>query len=210
MPTITQILDNHIRLFLLGFSSIFFSIIILVLSFVIVLSVKLYLGYWIIVWPFMRWRAQAKARSSNAPLQWCTLYASSSTVYIWFQSWSAQVFQLNGMLCWWFHPLCSWSWLAWSLGYRRLQKSSIVWEVWQWSVARPAASPIVANTMGAAGLDSVVHRAFSAGHIRCLTWGTSFSLSSSRLRRTYLRLAAEVLRLPTTAGVEETWQLIEG
>ena len=34
--------------------------------------------------------------------------------------------------------------------------------------------------------------------------GQVFSFSSSRLRRTYLCLAAEVLHLPTTAGVEET------
>ena len=40
--------------------------------------------------------------------------------------------------------------------------------------------------------------------------GQVFSLSSSRLRKTHLCLAAEVLRLPTTMGVEETRQLIEG
>ena len=41
------------------------------------------------------------------------------------QCWSTPVLQLNGVLCWWLHPLCSWSSLVWSLGYRRLQKSSI-------------------------------------------------------------------------------------
>ena len=56
----------------------------------------------------------------------CMLYASTLYRLYWRQSWSAPVLQLNRVLCCWFHPLCSWSWLARSLGYRKLQKSSIV------------------------------------------------------------------------------------
>ena len=87
----------------------------------LVLSVKLHRGLYGLSSVDRAVFTQAKA-SSDAPLQWCMLYASSSTVCIRLQCWSTPVLQLNGVLWWWFHPLCSWSWLAWLLGYRSNQQ----------------------------------------------------------------------------------------
>ena len=75
-------------------------------------------------------RSLLKPRQKEALMHFyngaCMLYASTLYRLYWRQSWSAPVLQLNRVLCCWFHPLCSWSWLARSLGYRKLQKSSIV------------------------------------------------------------------------------------